>query len=204
MSFLLGRPREYLFNAEAESLLAGVLSGVAQQQLRFWDYYDELLAYNERTSQSERERLSAKFDELFSTKADDQTDYYELNERTHIARVLPLDVARRDEDDTVARLLAVDQVDLDCKLLAPELSSVEVIVEHPEADDPKGRCNVLGEMSLGAAERWLVTWQGMYGSELRGCFLAPLSARIRSATRQDPEGSLAEPAIHNRVPPHPE
>jgi hypothetical protein len=173
-----GRPREYLFNAEAESLLAGVLSGVAQKQLsklprdqrldeatllglleerlaklgpqqrkwvldatavaayhaevgfavvrllvcddapqftwltedlalcwvhearhynklgpgfppfqkllddfmqRFWDYYDELLAYREHPTPEERERLSAKFDELFSTE--DKTDYYELNER---------------------------------------------------------------------------------------------------------------------------
>ena len=175
-----GRPREYLFNAEAESLLAGVLSGVAQKQLSklprdqrldaptmlglldgplgslgvqqrkwvldatavaayhaevgfavvrllvcddapqftwlteelglcwvhearhynklgpgfppfqkllaefmkgFWDYYDELLAYRERPSQSERARLSARFDELFSTEPEHKTDYYDLNER---------------------------------------------------------------------------------------------------------------------------
>ncbi len=175
-----GRAREYLYNAEAQSLLAGVLSGVAQKQLmrlprderldeptmarllaerlgslgvqqrkwvldatavaayhaevglpvvkllvyddapqftwlaealalcwvhearhynkllpyfapykrtlgefmeRFWDYYDELLAYREHPSEPERERLWAKFDELFSTKPERKTDYYELNDR---------------------------------------------------------------------------------------------------------------------------
>ena len=175
-----GRPRQYLYNAEAESLLAGVLSGVAQKQLsklprderldeptmarlleerlgslgplqrkwvldatavaayhsevgfpvvkllvcddapqftwvtselalcwvhearhynkllpyfapykrilgefteRFWHYYDELLAYREHPSEAERARLSAKFDELFSTQPEHKTDYYELNDR---------------------------------------------------------------------------------------------------------------------------
>ncbi len=176
-----GRAREYLFNAEAQSLLAGVLSGVAQKQVlklprderldeptmlrlleerlpglgvqqrkwvldatavaayhsevgfavvklllcddapqftwvtsqlalcwvhearhynkllpyfaphrkllddfmqRFWDYYDELLAYREQPTESERERLWAKFDDLFSTK----TDYYGLDERIEKTR----------------------------------------------------------------------------------------------------------------------
>jgi Transposase IS66 family len=174
-----GRPREYLFNAEAEGLLRGVLSGVAQQQLmrlprderldeatmlglldgplarlgpqqrkwvldatavaayhsavgfpvvkllvcddapqftwltkelglcwvhearhynkllpyfaphkqilaefmeRFWDYYDELLAYREHPT--EPERLSTKFDELFSTK----TGYFALDDRIEKTR----------------------------------------------------------------------------------------------------------------------
>ena len=176
-----GRPREYLLNAEAESLLAGVLSGVAQKELsklprderldeatmlrlleerlpslgvqqrkwvqdatavaayhaevgfpvvkllvcddapqftwlteelglcwvhevrhynkllpyfaphkqilaefmeRFWDYYDELLAYREHPSESERERLSTKFAELFSTK----TGYFALDDRIEKTR----------------------------------------------------------------------------------------------------------------------
>ena len=176
-----GRPREYLYNGEAESLLAGVLSGVAQKQLmalprderldeptmarlleerlgslgpqqrkwvvdamavaayhaevdfpvvkllvcddapqftwvtselglcwvhearhynkllpgfppfqkllgefmeRFWDYYDELLAYREQPRPEESERLWAKFDELFSTK----TGYYGLDERIEKTR----------------------------------------------------------------------------------------------------------------------
>ena len=176
-----GRPRQYLFNAEAQSLLAGVLSGVAQQQLvrlpqderldaatmaslleghlsnlgsqqrkwvldatavaayhaevegpivkllvcddapqftwltaelalcwvhearhynkllpyfaphrklldefmqRFWDYYDALLAYRQQPTAQERERLWAKFDELFSTK----TGYYGLDDRIEKTR----------------------------------------------------------------------------------------------------------------------
>lgn len=171
-----GRPREYLFNAEAEGFLARVLSGVAQKQVlklprderldeptmlklleerlpslgvqqrkwvldatavaayhaevgfpvvkllvcddapqftwitselglcwvhearhynkllpcfaphvklldgfmeRFWQYYDELLAYREHSTLEERTRLSAKFDELFSTK----TGYFALDDR---------------------------------------------------------------------------------------------------------------------------
>jgi Transposase IS66 family len=48
---------------------------------RFWAYYDELLAYREHPTESERERLSARFDEVFSTKPEHTTDYYELNER---------------------------------------------------------------------------------------------------------------------------
>jgi hypothetical protein len=174
----LGRPREYLYNAEAKSLLAGVLSGVTQKQLsklpedqrldeptmtrlltermgnlgvqqrkwlldamavaayhaeesfpvvkllvcddapqftwlsaqlalcwvhearrynlllpylapaqrllaefmdRFWLYYRELLAYREQPSEPERERLSAKFDELFSSET--KTGYWDLDDR---------------------------------------------------------------------------------------------------------------------------
>ena len=45
----------------------------------FWAYYDELLAYREHPSESEHERLSARFDEVFSTER--KTDYYELNDR---------------------------------------------------------------------------------------------------------------------------
>ncbi len=44
---------------------------------RFWGYYDELLAYREHPTESERDRLWAKFDELCSTK----TGYYGLDDR---------------------------------------------------------------------------------------------------------------------------
>ena len=44
---------------------------------RFWDYYDELLAYREQPALEERARLAAKFDELFST----ETGYRALDER---------------------------------------------------------------------------------------------------------------------------
>jgi len=44
---------------------------------RFWDYYDDLLAYRQQPSPAERTRLAARFDELFAT----QTDYGALNER---------------------------------------------------------------------------------------------------------------------------
>ena len=177
-----GRPREYLFNAEAERLLAGVLSGVALQQViqglpraerldeptmvrrledrlsrlgpqqrkwvlaatavaayhaevgfpvvkllvcddapqftwlteelalcwvhearhynkllpyfaphrqfldefmtRFWDYYDELLAYREHPTESARETLWTQFDELFSTT----TGYFALDDRIEKTR----------------------------------------------------------------------------------------------------------------------
>jgi hypothetical protein len=180
----LGRPREYLYNAEAKSLLAGVLSGVTQKQLsklpederldeptmtrlltermgnlgvqqrkwlldamavaayhaeesfpvvkllvcddapqftwlsaqlalcwvhearrynlllpslapaqrllaefmdRFWLYYRELLAYREQPSEPERERLSAKFDEVFSSET--KTGYWDLDDRIARTRV---------------------------------------------------------------------------------------------------------------------
>jgi hypothetical protein len=57
-----------------QKLLAEFMTG-------FWDYYDELLAYREHPSSSERARLSARFDELFSTEPEHKTDYYDLNER---------------------------------------------------------------------------------------------------------------------------
>ncbi|MDP2664381.1 MAG: transposase, partial [bacterium] len=44
---------------------------------RFWDYYDELLAYRVRPAGADRERLAAKFAELFST----ETSYRALDER---------------------------------------------------------------------------------------------------------------------------
>jgi hypothetical protein len=44
---------------------------------QFWDYYRELLAYRERPSQPEAERLSGAFDQLFSTV----TGYSALDER---------------------------------------------------------------------------------------------------------------------------
>jgi hypothetical protein len=194
-----GRPREYLFNAEAESLLARVLSGVAQKQVsklprderldeptilklleerlpglgvqqrkwvldatavaayhaevgfavvkllvcddapqftwltddlalcwvhearhynklgpcfppfqkllaefmeRLWTYYDELLAYREHPSESERARLWTKFDEVFSTKPEHKTDYYDLNDRiakTHAKKAALLTVLEHPE-----------------------------------------------------------------------------------------------------------
>jgi hypothetical protein len=44
---------------------------------QYWDYYRELLAYREQPSQSEAERLSAAFDQLFSVA----TGYTALDER---------------------------------------------------------------------------------------------------------------------------
>jgi hypothetical protein len=44
---------------------------------QFWDYYDELLAYREQPTPSEAERLSARFDALFSATS----DYYDLADR---------------------------------------------------------------------------------------------------------------------------
>jgi hypothetical protein len=44
---------------------------------QFWEYYDELLAYREQPSESERVRLTAAFDRVFATS----TDYWALNER---------------------------------------------------------------------------------------------------------------------------
>lgn len=43
----------------------------------FWDYYRELLAYRQAPTAAERERLAAKFDELFATK----TGFCALDER---------------------------------------------------------------------------------------------------------------------------
>jgi hypothetical protein len=43
----------------------------------FWDYYDELLMYRQAPTLEERERLAAKFDELFSTR----TGYNALDDR---------------------------------------------------------------------------------------------------------------------------
>jgi hypothetical protein len=44
---------------------------------QFWDFYDELLAYRDQPTPSERVRLAAAFDTLFATK----TDYWALNDR---------------------------------------------------------------------------------------------------------------------------
>jgi Transposase IS66 family len=44
---------------------------------RFWDYYRELLAYRVRPTPAERERLAARFDEVFTPNL----DYYTLDER---------------------------------------------------------------------------------------------------------------------------
>lgn len=43
----------------------------------FWDYYDELLTYQQAPTPEERERLATQFDELFSTK----TGYKALDDR---------------------------------------------------------------------------------------------------------------------------
>jgi len=44
---------------------------------RFWDYYGKLLEYKEHPTCDQAEKLSAEFDELFSTK----TGYYALDDR---------------------------------------------------------------------------------------------------------------------------
>jgi len=49
---------------------------------RFWNYYDQLLTYRQSPSAAEHQRLSAEFDNLFST----QTGYAELDKR--IAKTL--------------------------------------------------------------------------------------------------------------------
>jgi hypothetical protein len=46
-------------------------------QERFWEFYDELLAYRDQPSAAERVRLAAAFDSLFATT----TDYWALNDR---------------------------------------------------------------------------------------------------------------------------
>jgi hypothetical protein len=43
----------------------------------FWDYYDELLTYRQAPTREKRERLAAKFDDLFSTR----TGYNALDDR---------------------------------------------------------------------------------------------------------------------------
>ncbi|PXF57536.1 MAG: hypothetical protein C4B58_02445, partial [Deltaproteobacteria bacterium] len=44
---------------------------------RFWDYYEKLLEYKEQPTCVQAEKLSAEFDELFSSK----TGYYALDDR---------------------------------------------------------------------------------------------------------------------------
>jgi len=44
---------------------------------QYWDYYGELLAYKEHPTSDQAEKLSVKFDELFSTN----TEYYALDDR---------------------------------------------------------------------------------------------------------------------------
>ena len=53
-----------------QETLAGFLT-------RFWDYYRELLAYRLQPTRAERERLAARFDEVFTPNL----DYRSLNER---------------------------------------------------------------------------------------------------------------------------
>ena len=44
---------------------------------RFWEYYRELLAYRTQPTPAERERLAARFDEVFTPNL----DYFTLDER---------------------------------------------------------------------------------------------------------------------------
>jgi len=44
---------------------------------RYWEYYDQLLAYREKPSAEERKRLESQFDTLFATK----TGYADLDQR---------------------------------------------------------------------------------------------------------------------------
>ena len=44
---------------------------------RFWEYYDQLLAYRQKPTPEERERLETEFDRLFAIR----TDYEALNQR---------------------------------------------------------------------------------------------------------------------------
>ena len=44
---------------------------------RYWDYYDQLLAYREKPTVKERNRLESQFDTLFATK----TGYHDLDQR---------------------------------------------------------------------------------------------------------------------------
>jgi hypothetical protein len=44
---------------------------------RYWDYYDQLLAYREKPTAKERRRLESQFDTLFAT----ETGYHDLDQR---------------------------------------------------------------------------------------------------------------------------
>jgi hypothetical protein len=44
---------------------------------RYWEYYDQLLAYREKPTENERKRLESQFDLLFATK----TGYHDLDQR---------------------------------------------------------------------------------------------------------------------------
>lgn len=49
---------------------------------RFWDSYDELLAYRQQPTPPERQRLEAAFDTLFATR----TGYWALDDRIALTR----------------------------------------------------------------------------------------------------------------------
>jgi hypothetical protein len=44
---------------------------------RYWEYYDQLLAYREKPTENERQRLESQFDILFAT----ETGYHDLDQR---------------------------------------------------------------------------------------------------------------------------
>ncbi len=50
---------------------------------RYWEYYDQLLAYREKPTVKERKRLESQFDILFAT----ETGYHDLDQR--IATLAP-------------------------------------------------------------------------------------------------------------------
>ncbi len=57
---------------------------------RFWGYYRELQAYREQPTRAERERLAAKFDDVFTPNA----DYYSLDERIAKTRAKKADLLK--------------------------------------------------------------------------------------------------------------
>jgi hypothetical protein len=50
---------------------------------RYWEYYDQLLAFREQPTAQNRTQLEAQFDELFATR----TGYYDLDQRIAKTRV---------------------------------------------------------------------------------------------------------------------
>jgi len=57
--------------------LAPLQATLAEFLTRFWSYYRELQAYRQQPTGAERERLAARFDEVFTPT----TDYYSLDDR---------------------------------------------------------------------------------------------------------------------------
>jgi len=50
---------------------------LADFRKRYWEYYDQLLAYRETPTEKERQRLDSQFDLLFAT----ETGYHDLDQR---------------------------------------------------------------------------------------------------------------------------